>query len=156
MIAQDCIRLVIDGITETSERVLFGITESHSVVDAAVVRRTVNGRSTRLRSRRPEKVAVSLSSSGDRVWSPVVDGLDFGVPVELHSSIWLTASLSGVLRWPVASTEDGRPLQRVSVDAFGGQVVEYRPVIMCVVTGWTVSGGAGDRDAGWTLNLEEV
>lgn len=156
MRVEDCIRLIIEGITETSERVLRGVTETHSVVDSAVVRRTVNGRSVRLRSRRTEKVAISLSCSGDRVWTPVVDSLDFGTPVELHSSIWLGASLFGGLRWPVASTSDGRPLVRVSSDGNGESVREYRPVIQCVVVGWTVSGGAGDRDAGWTLSLEDV
>lgn len=156
MRVEDCIRLIFDGVTETSERVLFGVTETHSVVDAAVVRRTVNGRSVRLRSRRPEKVAISLSCSGDRVWTPHVDALDFGTPVELHSSIWLGASLFGVLRWPIASTSDGRPLLRVTSDEYGTQVREYRPVIQTVVVGWSVSGGSGDRDAGWTLSLEEV
>ncbi|SMC32462.1 hypothetical protein SAMN06297251_10135 [Fulvimarina manganoxydans] len=157
-------------------RALVGARERHSRDGEYETARTWNGAAVSLAPSWGEKVNISISNDGERVWTPSTDNLVVGQQLTLWSSVWRTVTIppgqyaATLARDPVPGTVHATDAMdpRIEVEsAVNGRIatipfrggwttVSYRPAYDCMVLGITEMGAETTAPGqSWTLELTE-
>lgn len=156
---------------------IIGIQESWSFLGDNTIARTVNREAVAMKPVGHTLFGVRWSNSGDGVWNPNFDNLQFGFYRRVYTHDWQSAILipgqttltllrdavPGSVNLRFAATAEPVPAtvnvvgRNVTMSAAQNATVSvmYRYALECVVAGYTMDGSATGRDQGWTLDWEE-